>query len=201
MKRIVLTVNRRKKQIYKMSTKRATITERQFTFAWLFQGAESEFEEAVSVEEGSFYNFMFSVVFLAFSIEAYLNQIGEKLFPDWAKYERRPHKEKLKKVVRRLKFKPDFSSLPFQSYDEIFRFRNLIAHAKPGEFSEFERVCNLGSVFKFLCCTESMITEIHKKFVEYIETHEDENGEDFFEDTGMLKSNPFGIMGISISDE
>lgn len=184
-----------------MSAKRTTITVEQFTFVWLFQGAASEFEEAVSVKEGLFYNCMFSIVFSAFCIEAYLNQIGEKLFRNWAEFERQSHKKKLKKIAELLAFNPDFSSLPFKSYDEIFGFRNLIAHAKPGEFLKFERLCDLGPAFKFLCCTESMIREIHKKFAEYIEDHADEYSEDFFEDAGMLKDDPFGIMGLSITDE
>lgn len=77
----------------------------------------------------------------------------------------------------------------------------LIAHAKPGEFSKFERLCDLGPAFKFLCCTESMIREIHRKFAEYIVAHLDEYGVDFFDDLGMLEDDPFGIMGLSVSEE
>ena len=185
-----------------INAKREPIKEEQFTFAWFFWVAGSSLEEAVSTEEGRFYNCISSIVFSAFCIEAYLNQIGEKLFPDcWAELERRPHKQKLKKIAERLQFKPDFSSLPFQSYDEIFRFRNLIAHAKPGEFTEFERLSDLGHAAKFLCCTEGMINEIHKKLADHIETHEDVYGDDFFDEMGISKENPFAILGFSVTEE
>jgi hypothetical protein len=78
----------------------------------------------------------------------------------------------------------------------------LIAHAKPGGFTEFEKLSDLGHAAKFLCCTEGMINEIHNKFVKYIEsTLEDEEVENFLNDMGISKENPFAILGFSVANE
>ncbi len=184
-----------------MSAERNILTEEQFIYVYLFEAAKHALEQAESAAEDRFYNCMFSIVFSAFCIEASLNQIGEKLFPFWSELELLNHKQKLNIIAKQLELSPDFSHSPFQSYSEIFKFRNLVAHAKPGEFSNFERLCDFDHAKKFLLDSKDMVTEIHKRFVEYIEAHQDEYGEDFFEESGIIKEDPFGIMGRTISDE
>jgi len=59
-------------------------------------------ETGVDNPKGSFHQFMASLVFTAFTLEAYLNHIGPKLFDDWHDLERlRPH-EKLNTVLEKL---------------------------------------------------------------------------------------------------
>jgi hypothetical protein len=179
----------------------ATITERHFPHAYWYNWAKNSLEQAKTTIEGHFYNSMVPMIFSAFCIEAYLNLLGENLFPCWAELERLPHRKKLAIIAKQLDMEINYSSSPFQTYGEIFKFRNWIAHAKPGEFSNVEKLCSLVNACKFLADTESMVRKIHEKFVEHIETHEDEYGEDFFEKSGIMKEDPFGIMGMSIPGE
>lgn len=79
------------------------------------------------------------VVFLAFSIESYLNSIGARKLDIWDELERLPWKKKmtiLHKVARKF---PDWSKDPLQFATEVFSLRDKLAHGKP------ERV--LGPIF------------------------------------------------------
>lgn len=140
-----------------------------FTYAYLHQCARFSIEQAETSEEGSFYNCMSAIVFLAFCIEAYFNQIGKRLFPFWAKSKkgefepRLSHQAKLQFIAHELGITEDLSHPPFRAYIEIFKFRELIAHAKPGDFSQVETMCTIGKAKRLLVDTESMIAKIHEK--------------------------------------
>ena len=71
------------------------------------------------------------VVFLAFSVESYLNSIGARVMPGWDEMERLPWRSKvniLHSVVRR---EPDWGKGPLQFAAEVFRLRDKLAHGKP----------------------------------------------------------------------
>lgn len=66
----------------------------------------------------------------ALTMEAVLNILGKRLFPDWENIERcLNHKEKLQKVANYLKI--DLGSDSFQLFQKIFKFRDNLVHAKP----------------------------------------------------------------------
>lgn len=71
------------------------------------------------------------VVFLAFSIESYLNSIGARKLEIWDELERLPWKKKviiLHKTARKL---PDWSKDPLHFATEVFALRDKLAHGKP----------------------------------------------------------------------
>lgn len=81
-------------------------------------------------KKGSYWQFMASLVFTAFTLEAYLNHIGQKLFKCWSDVESlSPHK-KLKLICEKLEIEPDYSKRPYQTIKKLFQFRNDVAHGK-----------------------------------------------------------------------
>ena len=82
-------------------------------------------------ERASFHQFMGSLVFTAFTLEAYLNWLGDKLFPHWRYLERLNPREKLEVITDQLSLNVDFGGRPWQVMKDLFNFRNDIAHGKP----------------------------------------------------------------------
>jgi hypothetical protein len=88
-------------------------------------------ERGQEQEKASFHQFMASLVFTAFTLEAYLNWLGDKLFPHWNYLERLKPKEKLDLISDQLKVAVDHGQRPWQTLKPLFGFRNDIAHGKP----------------------------------------------------------------------
>ena len=80
------------------------------------------------------------VVFLAFSIESYLNSLGARKLQIWDDLERLPWRKKMNILHRTANVTPDWSKDPLQFATEIFALRDKLAHGKP------ERV--VGPIFK-----------------------------------------------------
>ncbi|MBT3015118.1 MAG: hypothetical protein AB2672_13840 [Candidatus Thiodiazotropha endolucinida] len=81
-------------------------------------------------KEGSYWQFMASLLFTAFTMEAYLNHIGSKLFKCWKDVENLSPPNKLKLICEMLKIDADYSKRPYQSIKLLFKFRNDVAHGK-----------------------------------------------------------------------
>ena len=79
----------------------------------------------------SFYQFMASIVFAAFTMEAYLNWLGQKTFPHWGYLERLSPKQKIELISDQLKVPIDHGVRPWQTLKQLLDFRNEIAHGKP----------------------------------------------------------------------
>ena len=86
--------------------------------------------------EGSFHQFMASLVFTAFSFEAYLNHIGPKIFQCWDSLDRLGPKEKLAIIAEKLGMEVDYGKRPWGILKELFGFRNDIAHGKSRKVDE-----------------------------------------------------------------
>jgi hypothetical protein len=71
------------------------------------------------------------VVFLAFSIESYLNSIGARKIEIWDELERLPWKKKVSILHKTAKKDPDWGQDPLQFCTEIFKLRDKLAHGKP----------------------------------------------------------------------
>ncbi len=71
------------------------------------------------------------VVFLAFSIESYLNSIGARKIIIWDELERLPWKQKVSILHRTANRTPDWSREPLQFALEVFKLRDKLAHGKP----------------------------------------------------------------------
>lgn len=92
------------------------------SYVLLYKGQEDE--------RGSTWQFMASLTFTAFTLEAYLNHLGAKLFQCWADVESLSPQKKLNLVCEHLGLKADYSRPPYQSVKNLFKFRNEIAHGK-----------------------------------------------------------------------
>ncbi len=153
-----------------------------YTHAYLYSAAEWALEQGEGTEEGRLYNCMSSIILSAFCIEAYLNHIGNELIPYWDNEIKKglSIQNKLKIIIYHVNLAPDFSRRPFQSFSQIVKFRNLMAHAETEKISEkrkqilkngervkypetwWEKHCTLSSAKRWLADTEAIITSIHK---------------------------------------
>jgi len=100
------------------------------TYAYLYNGAKSTLEVEKNIERGGFYQVMASLFFSAFAIEGWLNHLGRKKIRYWEEIERIPTISKLKVLYQYLGLNYNSSKRPIQTIIELFRFRNLMAHAK-----------------------------------------------------------------------
>jgi len=111
-----------------------------FSYVTLHNAAHYAHQAAQESIDGRFFSCLTAMVFSAFSLEAYLNHLGNSEFPDWAKFERnKSPRQKLDMLVARRGYLPDFSKPPFGTFDQIFTFRKKIAHGKT-ERVEIEEV-------------------------------------------------------------
>lgn len=85
--------------------------------------------------EGSAHQFMASLVFRAFALEAFLNWQGQHLIKHWEHLERLKPREKLDLLAELSHVKPDYGSRPWQIVKDLYGFRNDIAHGKPENLS------------------------------------------------------------------
>ena len=152
------------------------------TYVYLYNAADWALEQAEKNEEGRVYNCMSANLRLAFCIEAYLNHVGERLLPFWDEEIKKDLRteNKLRIIASYLKVGLDYSRRPYQSLKDIWRFRNLVVHAKTEKIRErkiqnirknsfpkhtkpwWERQCKLNVTKRWLKDTESIIINLHK---------------------------------------
>jgi hypothetical protein len=95
--------------------------------------AEHLSERALLKKKNAFYDACASLVFLAFSIEAFCNHIGWKLAPDFAAFDDLCAKDKLRRVAELVNFPLKLGERPFQTFTEVYKFRNMMAHSRTQE--------------------------------------------------------------------
>ncbi len=71
------------------------------------------------------------VVFIAFSIESYLNSLGARAIPFWDEMERLPWKSKMNALHAAAGREPNWGQEPLQFATEVFKLRDKLAHGKP----------------------------------------------------------------------
>ena len=72
-----------------------------------------------------------TVIFMAFSIESYVNSIGSRKVEFWDDIERLPWKKKLSILHKLAGTRPDWGQDPLQLAQEVFDLRDQLAHGKP----------------------------------------------------------------------
>ena len=151
------------------------------TYSYLRHSSKSLLKIAKDNEEGSVHTSMSSLILTAFTLEASLNHIGEKLFPFWKDVEKNLSPEsKLKFISHEIKVSPDFSKKPYQSFKKILQFSNTLAHGKTetvqGSWvvnvddtltskieTEWQKMCTPEVAGKILDDISSIVTELYKK--------------------------------------
>ena len=132
--------------------------------------------------EGRLNHCMTSMLFSAFTLEAYLNHLGESKISFWDPLKKKlsPH-DKLEVLSDVLGFKPDFGSRPYQTFRSMFKLRDLLAHARtetlalegefiltPGEsppkpLSEWEQLISLEGCQRFLDDTKAIVYDLSSR--------------------------------------
>jgi hypothetical protein len=113
------------------------------TYAELWHTSWSLLKQGQNQEDGSFHQFMGSLVFTAFSLEAYLNHIGPRVFRNWLALERLAPQEKLDIIAEKIGLHVDYGKRPWGIMKQLFGFRNEIAHGKSIKVAE-EQIVPLG---------------------------------------------------------
>jgi hypothetical protein len=100
------------------------------TYAEMWHASYVMLHKAKKDQEGSFYQLMASLIFTAFTLEAYLNHIGQRIFGCWDDLEQLSPLKKLNVIAEKLGVEKDDGKRPFQTASELFQFRNDVAHGK-----------------------------------------------------------------------
>lgn len=100
------------------------------TYADLNLGSYVLLDTAKSVYEGSYYTTMASIIFSAFTFEAYLNDIGEELIPYWNEIDRLSINKKCNVICKCCGIEFEKGTRPYQTYYQLFKFRNSLAHGR-----------------------------------------------------------------------
>jgi len=101
---------------------------RPFYYHW--HTANVMLEQAQSKVKGSYYFLVSSLVFRAFTFEAFLNHVGANLFGNWQEFERKGWSEKLKIIRSRCPAPSNFYEDKWPFIEILSKFRNPIAHGK-----------------------------------------------------------------------
>jgi hypothetical protein len=81
-----------------------------------------------------------ALVFFAFAIEAFCNHIGWKLSSDFAEFDKLCAKKKLQKTSELVGLDMSLGERPFQTFHDIGRFRNGMAHSRTQEVQSILKV-------------------------------------------------------------
>ena len=149
------------------------------TYAYCFYVAKQALKRAKE-EEGQLDSCMTAGLFAAFTIEAYLNHIGQIKVRSWDAVERKlGPREKLLLLQEMFSFKADLSKPPFQSLHTVLSLRNSIVHGKTeiitidkivdedevGEAeypqSDWKKLCTVSVVTKMVNDVEATVISIH----------------------------------------
>ena len=126
----------------RIETKRKVIT-----YVAFWRTSKELLEKAQAEARGSYYLFMSSLVFSAFTLEAFLNHMGEHLFQAWDDLESLNARAKINIICERLGLAPNWGALPWQIVPEIIGFRNKVAHGK-NALLKFEKTVSIADNYE-----------------------------------------------------
>lgn len=110
------------------------------TFVDLNHGANVLIQKTEADEKGSYYTTMGALLLTAFTFEAYLNHLGDKMLKFWSEIESIKVMDKYAVFCKHFGLNPDFSRRPYQTLRSLFKFRNAIAHGKSQVLEETKEV-------------------------------------------------------------
>lgn len=110
------------------------------TYAEMWHGSLVMRHTAEGLAAKSYFKIMASLIFAAFSLEAFLNHVGAHLFSSWDELERLPPLGKLKVISEKLRISLDHGSRPIQTAVALLKFRNELAHGKTSRILLPEKV-------------------------------------------------------------
>ena len=87
-------------------------------------------EKTKEDKNGSYYTTMASIIFTAFTFEAYLNHLGNLKIKFWNEIDRIKVMSKYQVLCKEFNISIDQSRRPYQTLKKLFEFRNELAHGK-----------------------------------------------------------------------
>jgi len=100
------------------------------TYAELWHASRVLCDMAHAEEKGSMWTSLSSILLTMFTLEAYLNHIGPKLFRSWNDLEALSPRAKLEVILEKIGLNLPRGKNPIQMVDKLVRFRNALAHGK-----------------------------------------------------------------------
>jgi hypothetical protein len=109
---------------------RETTTRTLRTYQLLFDTAQRELDHARSLPADNRHFLLSAGVFVAFTAEAFLNDLGSRVIPSWSQLARLDPREKAEVLsIELFNDRVDWSARPFQSIAAALGFRRALAHA------------------------------------------------------------------------
>lgn len=101
------------------------------TYVYCRIAARYALKKAQEQQPGWFYFAMMAGVFATFTVEGYLNHLGQKRVRDWSEIERKlGPREKLLLLRDMFHLSVDIARRPFQTLRDMLRLRDALAHGK-----------------------------------------------------------------------
>lgn len=101
------------------------------TFASMRIGAKFMLQNSLEFRDGRLYSHISSLIYSAFTMEAYLNHLGTISTDIWDKKTNNfPVLKKFELLAKNAKIEFDYCIRPYITLKELFQFRNQIAHGK-----------------------------------------------------------------------
>ena len=101
------------------------------TYAEHWATAGCLLDRAEREKKGSYHQYLACITFTAFTLEAFLNHIGEELFESWRDdLEQTNVRGKIRIIADKVGLKVDWGETLWQGVAEIIAFRNKVAHGK-----------------------------------------------------------------------
>jgi len=148
------------------------------TYVYCHIAAHNALTHAKRLPTGSFYFYMMAATFSAFTVEAFLNHLGERRVPSWASIERGlgPN-EKLVLLEQALHLSVDRSRRPFQTISDMVRVRNALGHGRTLETlsdipvasadgwpePDWKKLCRPASVSRMVEDADRMVQHLNAK--------------------------------------
>jgi len=152
-----------------------------YPYVYLHEASYYSLQEAIAEKDGSFFRFMGSMLFASFSMEGYINFIGEKKVLSWRQKERKLGRDgRLNLLLQLLDMNPSITRRPFKTYKELFDFRDALVHSRvvttsltgtltrmtqrpPKALPEWEKLINQRTAQRFFDDWSQMIRMMNQK--------------------------------------
>ncbi len=150
-----------------------------YTYVYCRIAARKALEEAQEQQLGGLYFAMMAGVFAAFTVEGYLNHLGQERVRDWDELERKlGPREKLLLLRSMLHLSVSITERPFQTLNDMLRLRDALAHGKTltvtsdlvvndanNEAAQYpqpnwKKLCSLNSVERMVEDAEKMVRHL-----------------------------------------
>ena len=124
-----------------MNRKKVKQNKTSFTYAYLKDAAKEKQELLAKGTGCRKYAQIEAMLLSALAIEAYLNHLGNLIFKCWNSIERSlTPRQKLDLLCEKMSYEPDHGERPYQTFHDIFKFRQKTVHGKTEVIKDHESI-------------------------------------------------------------